>query len=118
MCVVSMVIDHYRDRFSEEPWWKTTPGTYPTPLPDLLPPNPVLPSPFFTKPLAPIGRDEFDQLKRDIEEMKKLLIRAKEYDRKNNEPDCEMAEKAAFIKKIADFVGVDLKDVLGTTKEA
>lgn len=112
MCVVSMVMDHYRDRWEPMRW-----DPLPAPvMPGVFPTNPI--PPFFTPMAQPFSREEFDQLKRDVEEMKKLLVRAKEYDRKNNEPDCEMAEKADFIRKIADFVGVDLKDVIGTPKEA
>lgn len=91
MCVVSMVIDHYRDKWYE---------------PISVPYYPYTPT------VTLISREEFDALKKDVEEMKKLLIRAKEYDRKNNEPDCEMDEKVALVKKIADLVGVSLDDVL------
>ena len=37
-----------------------------------------------------ITRAEFEDLKRQVQEMKALLIRAKEYDARNGEPDCEM----------------------------
>ena len=45
--------------------------------------------------------------------MKKLLIRAAEYDKRNNEPNCEMEDKVALLKKVAEMVGVDLKEVFG-----
>jgi hypothetical protein len=45
--------------------------------------------------------------------MKALLRRAKEYDVANNEPDCEIEEKMALLKRIAELVGVDLSDVIG-----
>ena len=45
--------------------------------------------------------------------MKALLIRAKEYDERNNEPHCEMEEKVELLKKIAAAVGVDLSEVFG-----
>lgn len=98
MCVSSMVMDHYRDKWLEpnHPFFTwTTPGTYGTPL--------------SVKP--EITRAEFDELKRDIEEMKAPLIRAKKYDADNNEPDCEMGEKVALVRKIAKLVGVDLSEV-------
>jgi hypothetical protein len=49
-----------------------------------------------------ISRDEFDELKRDVLEMKELLKRAKDAE------DCETEEKVALIRKVAKLVGVDL----------
>jgi hypothetical protein len=45
--------------------------------------------------------------------MKALLKRAKEYDERNGEPECEMDEKMAVLRKLAEMVGVNLDDVLG-----
>lgn len=97
MCVVSMVGDHYRDWFPE---------TYPNIKPYVQPNGP-------SKIVIgnEITREEFDALKRDVEQMKALLERAKEYDEDNGEPDCEMDDKVALLKKIAELVGVDLHDV-------
>lgn len=38
-----------------------------------------------------------------------LLRRAKKYDRDNNQPDCELDEKRAALKKIADEMGVEIR---------
>lgn len=46
-----------------------------------------------------IWRREFEDLIRD----------AREYDRKNNQPDCELDEKRQALKKIADEMGVEIK---------
>jgi hypothetical protein len=43
--------------------------------------------------------------------MKKLLIKAKIYDEQNNEPNCEMEDKIALLKRVADMVGVSLDDI-------
>ena len=63
MCVVSMVFDHYWEMWNERrrqvPW--VQPAVYP-------PMYPVIPQ-------------------SEIDEFRKLLDRAREYDRKNNEPD-------------------------------
>jgi hypothetical protein len=59
-----------------------------------------------------VSRAEFDALKKEVEEMKALLKRAKEYDEKNNEPNCEIEEKMAMLRKFADAVGIDLDDVI------
>lgn len=61
--------------------------------------------------LPEVSRTEFDALKKEVEEMKILLQRAKEYDEKNNEPNCEIDEKVAVLKKVAELVGVNLDDI-------
>ena len=39
-------------------------------------------------------------------------LRSIKYDEEYTEPHCEVDEKVAFIKKLAEYVGVDLTDVL------
>ena len=87
MCVVSMVGDVYNQQFKKYEPFLDLPGS--------------------------VTRKEFDELKREVETLKKLLIKAKEYDEKTNQPECEQEEKVALLKKVAEMVGVDLKDVLG-----
>jgi hypothetical protein len=89
MCTVSMVTDHFKDNFIQR--W---PG-----LQQGIPLGP------------PVSRLEFEALKAEIEDMKKLLIRAKDYDERNGEPDCEMDEKVAIVKRVAELVGVNLDEV-------
>lgn len=60
-------------------------------------------------------REEFEALKKEVEELKKLLLAAKEYDEKTGEPDCEIDEKVEVIKKIAKLVGVDMESVFAKT---
>lgn len=106
MCTVSMVGDFWHDR------WQDPLKQSPT--------NPFFPRPYekpldldwLQKQLAPT-REEFEALKKEVEMMKELLKRAKEYDEKNNEPHCEMEEKVALLKAIAKMVGVSLEDVFG-----
>lgn len=93
MCTVSMVGEHYSEKYNKlypdtNFWSGATPTVY-------------------------VSQREFEALKRDVEEMKKLLLRAKEYDERNNEPHCEMDEKVALLKQIAKVVGVDLSAVFG-----
>ena len=64
-----------------------------------------------TFPNSVVSRVEFDELKRDVEELKLLVKRAKEYDERNGEPDCEMNEKVELVRKVAELVGVDLEDL-------
>ena len=96
MCVMSMVVDHYREKW--------TPVVIPMiPFPGGAGGIGGLPVTLFTTPpqVPPITAAE-------IEEFRKLLERAREYDRKNNEPDCEMAEKINALKLIAEKLGVDI----------
>lgn len=89
MCVVSMIGDHFTDKW-REPYFPKWPNT---------------------TPVIPVDRTEFERLKREVEDMKKLLERAKFYDERNREPHCEMDEKVVLLRKIAEAVGVDLGDV-------
>jgi hypothetical protein len=95
MCVVSMVGDHYGKT------WKDY--QQPQVFPDLTPYKP-LPDPAVTK-------KEFDDLKREVLEMKELLKNALKIDEKLGTPDCETEEKIALLRKIAEHCGVSLDDV-------
>lgn len=96
MCVVSMVGDYYADK------WQ-------------YPQSPVIPG---TETITNIwtngpSQADFDALKKEVEDMKQLLIRAKIYDEENGEPDCEQDEKVELLKKVAEAVGVDLSEIFG-----
>ena len=95
MCVVSMIGDHYTGKW-QEPYerWHQQGLTQVT--------NGVL---------SFISKEEFEDLKKEVKEMKELLIKAKLYDEKNNEPSCEVENKVEVLKKIAELVGVSLEDV-------
>jgi len=76
-----MVMDHYYEKFQEKksiPW-----------PPYVYPPQPMI-------------------TQEEIEEFRKLLERAKEYDKKNNEPDCELEEKRKKVKDLAKELGVEI----------
>ena len=84
-----MIGDHYRDKW-----------------------NPVIEK-FPNLPMfqGNITKEEFLALKKDVEEMKELLKRAIEYDKKNNEPHCETEEKIKLLKQVAHAVGVDIEEL-------
>jgi hypothetical protein len=93
MCVMSVVEDYFNRRTIESyPWATILNHDAPT-------------------------KQEFEALKKEVKELKKLLIAAKKFDKKTGQPDCDMADKAALIKKIAELVGVDLSDVLASGGE-
>lgn len=101
MCVVSMVGQTYSDDY-----WRRQiqPNLQPS-----LPGTSELYS--VTIKGLPPTREEFDALKREVEFMKKMLEAAAKYDVENNEPHCEMEDKVAILKKIAEAMGVDLGEV-------
>jgi hypothetical protein len=123
MCVVSMIGDHYHDKWKDfdwEWWRKQQENQNPiSPLPGTSPYNPMNPTPqpfpFEEKPN--IGRWEFEQLRKEVEEMKQLLIKALDYDKRNNEPDCQIEDKLETLRRIAAEVGINLDDILGPKKE-
>ena len=98
MCVVSFIGDAYRDRL----WPPQSAPHYPIPndpLPDIarrLTNNQT------------VTRAEFDDLNREIQHMKKLLEKGKQYDQATGQPDCENDEKWELLRRIAEQVGVKL----------
>lgn len=87
MCVVSMIGDHYNDKWNT-PDYKQIWDNWPE-----------------------VTKQEFDALKKEVEEMKELLKRAKIYDEVNNEPNCEIENKVAMLKKIAELFNINLDEV-------
>lgn len=87
MCVVSMIGDHYSEKWTQPPYQN-----------------------LFNN-FGNVTREDFENLVKEVKEMKALLKRAKEYDIKNNEPNCEIEEKIELLKKIAKLVNIDLNDI-------
>lgn len=94
MCSFSMVGDFYGQK------WQ--PYVVPQP-PSVINPAPVV---------VNVPPADYEQLKRDVADMKELLTRAKKYDEEHGEPECEKQEKIATLRAIAKLVGVDLSDLL------
>lgn len=98
MCVVSFIGDHYRDKWNDTyPWRQQQQSSY-------------------MQPQKP-SQLEFDKLKKEVEELKELLRKAKEYDEKNNEPHCEIELKMKFLREVAKSVGISLDDVIPKKNE-
>lgn len=96
MCAVSAIGDNFRDSF---------PGRWPNfQIPPALPG--AVPG-----ALGGVSRLEFEALKREVQELRALLLAAKKFDEATGQTECEIDDKVAFIKWLADFVGVDMKDV-------
>ena len=62
-------------------------------------------------PAPQINRSELEALKKDIEELRLLLLAAKRYDEETGQPNCEQEDKVALIKAVAKAVGVSMDDV-------
>lgn len=90
MCVVSMVMDHINDEWQRKyfpttiPWKDYGPIQTPAPVPTGMP------------------------TQEEINELNRLIERAREYDRRNNEPDCELEKKKQKLKELADLLGVKI----------
>jgi hypothetical protein len=82
MCAVSMIMDHFHDK-----WQQQRPQVFPYPLP--APPQPGI-------------------TVAEIEEFHQLLERARKYDREHNQPDCELEEKKQRLLKLAEKLGVKI----------
>ena len=82
MCVYSMIADHYLQKPAIErviSW-----------------PNDKIATNFDLG----ISRQEFEKLKEEVRELKILLEKAEQYDRDNNQPECEDKIKREMIEKI------------------
>lgn len=88
-------------------WGGAFPNRYPWIQPYVPPTAPPIPT-----VIPGVSQDEFNRLKREVVQLRKLLRAAKDFDAATGQPDCEVDEKVALIRKIAEFVGVDLGDVL------
>jgi len=91
MCVVSNIGDYARDRIPQQFPWINTPPQDP-PLADLV------------------------ALRREIEELKKLLKAAVAFDAATGQPECEVEEKIEFLRYVAKFVGIDLDEVFNAPR--
>jgi hypothetical protein len=119
MCVSSMVGDHYYDKWKEI----ISPSVPVSPFPNAPygPPHqgPIpMPGQTFDPSVfqAPVSREEFEQLRKDVMEMKELLKKAIQYDIIHDEPACENEEKYEFLRKVAALVEVNLEDILPKKK--
>ena len=92
MCVVSMIMDHYDDKWNKKIQEPQTIKYEPGDGVDI--PGAIYPFPFITK--------------EEIEEFRQLLERGREYDKRNNEPDCEMESKRQRILDLAKELGVEI----------
>jgi len=102
MCVVSMIMDHYGDEWGRRPRYPYTTPNWP-----------------IDNNQAPLDmdkiKDALDKINKpnvnpitdeEIQEFRRLLDRAREYDRRNNEPNCEIEEKKQKLRDLAKELGI------------
>lgn len=96
--MVSNVMDSYT------PWWddKNNPNNPNTP--------PFTPEKV-TDWINSVPRMEFEALKKEVKELRKVIEAAAEFDKKTNQPNCHNDEKLALLKALADALGVDLSNI-------
>lgn len=91
MCVYSMIV---QDRIDK---WR-----------DYI--NPLIPNTIpNTYPGDYIKIPSNEELKKEIEELKRLLKKAKIYDEETNQKDCENDDKKRILKEIAEKLGVEIE---------
>jgi hypothetical protein len=105
MCVVSMIHEHYSDRWGRRPMG---PYEVPPPFPftqtdqekeeQLRQLSDALKNKFNYP--EPISREE-------IEEFRELMRRAREYDKKFNQPDCPSEDKSKKLLATLNRLGLD-----------
>lgn len=91
MCQYSMIMDAKTDDWRRR-YWSQTPQPLPNPLP---PPQRLVPFP--------------TQI--ELEEFRRLLERARAWDKEHNQPDCELEDKKTKLKAMAKELGVEISFV-------
>lgn len=95
MCTVSMVTDYWKDNnLPKYPNIMTYPNTGVAGWP---PPQ--------------VSREEFEALRKDMQELKELLIAAKKFDVATNQHNCEKEENVKALIRIAKVLDVDFEDI-------
>jgi electron transfer flavoprotein alpha subunit len=105
MCIASAISDDYSKGW---PW--TQPHLPHWPQPGANPP--INPFESLNPPLPAISPEEFQSLKKQVEELRELLEKAKQYDAVHDEPDCESEDKIARAKELGKTFDVDIEGVL------
>lgn len=104
MCTVSAVGDG---------WTHQLPANWPDIYRQVPKGEPTIPLGVIPAIQPPVSREEFEALKLEMQELKKTLLKAKEIDIREGNPDCEMEDKIKILKAVAEAVGVDLSEVFG-----
>lgn len=136
MCVVSFIGDNWRETFPQrwpnvplqpyvaQPDWSQTPHKFEGIQDELRTCSYCgngrdhwLHAAFEPARGGEISKKDFDALRKEVEELKKLLLAAKAYDEATGQKDCEIDEKVELIRQVAELVGVDVDEVFGSREQ-
>lgn len=98
MCVYSMIADHFHDK------WTTPPYKWPFDQPPQQP-QPIVPVPYPMPLPIPMSRPITQE---EVDELRRLLEKAKKYDEETGQKDCEIEEKKDKLRKLADEFGIPI----------
>lgn len=102
MCAVSAVGDYYKNGFKDR--WPQIYDQVSSP-PQIFPIQQVID----INSLA--TKEDAEKIRLELAALKELLKAAIKFDEEASQPHCENEDKIALIKRIAEMVGVDLKDL-------
>jgi hypothetical protein len=97
VCVYSLIADHTIDKWTNPPYWQPVSAPSGVPIPNIVfhyPLDPILPSPLTQE---------------EVNDLRKLLERAKKYDQETGQKDYELEDKKNLLKELAKQMGVELE---------
>jgi len=108
MCVVSNVADSWTRDFSRR--WPTIPDITPIPIDESSPDwNRLLEA--ATSLRTYVTKQQFEDLKKEVQELKELLKQAQKFDEATKQPNCDSPDKLLLFKQLAKLLGVDVSDM-------
>ena len=102
MCAVSFVGTYWANTFHQR-------------YPDMQPMQPIGGYTYIATS-NPVSQEQFENLRKEVAELKVLLLAAKKFDDATGQHDCEQEEKVALIRSVAKMVGVDLTEIFPNEK--
>lgn len=94
MCTVSMITDDWDKRHR-----------------DLIPTEPYKPVELPPYNIPAVSRKEFDELRKEVLELKELIKAAKKYDKATGQQNCEKPELVRVMRKLMQDLDIDPEDL-------
>ena len=114
MCVYSAIGGYQRDQwekqFPQYPWQKPIPPDYQKAIDEYQRKYADQQRDKQVYPVPAVTQTQLADLQRQIDELRKLLEQAKQYDENTKQPHCEDADKKRILEKfIKDMTGMEIK---------
>lgn len=90
MCVVSAIVGNQEQRWQQVYPWAFNPPRFAS---------------------FEVSEADWSSLKKEVEELRTLIVAAKKYDEFTLQPHCEHADKVALMRRLADMVGVSYGEI-------